>query len=81
MSMVETRIAPRRRVNMAATINFRTNNIPCTIRDLSTTGAGLQISDPAGIPATFILIVPEHGLRLPCHVVRRSSFRIAVAFD
>lgn len=79
--LVETRIAPRHRVTKPAVIEDCGNNIACTIRDLSLTGARLDVSDPIGIPATFTLIVPEDGLKLSCHVVWRSGFRIAVAFD
>jgi hypothetical protein len=27
------------------------------------------------------LVVPEDGLKLPCRIVRRTDFRIGVAFD
>jgi hypothetical protein len=55
---------------------------PCIIRDLSVTGAALEISELSGrTPATFNLIMPDDGLKLPCHVVWRSGFKIGVAFD
>lgn len=80
--MVETRIATRYRVAKPARIEFGGVKTPCTIRDLSVTGAALDISELNGkIPATFNLIMPEDGLKLPCHVVWRSEFRIGVAFD
>jgi hypothetical protein len=54
----------------------------CVIRDLSVTGAALEISELSGrIPTNFNLIMPEDGLKLPCHVVWRSGFKIGVAFD
>jgi PilZ domain len=43
--MVETRIEPRYRVRKPATIEFRGDKVPCTIHDLSVTGAALQLSD------------------------------------
>jgi hypothetical protein len=79
--MVETRIAPRYRVMKPAKIDHGGDKIPCTIRDLSTTGAALEISNPIGVPEQFTLIVPEDGLTLPCRVVWRRDFRIGVAFD
>ena len=79
--MVETRIAPRHRVSKPARIECDGEKIPCTIRDLSMTGAALEITDKIKIPATFTLIVPEDGLKLPCSVVWRRDFRIGVAFD
>lgn len=79
--MVETRVAPRYRVAKPAEIEYGGDKIACTVRDLSITGAALEVSDPTGIPSKFTLVVPEDGLRLPCRVVRRTDFRIGVAFD
>ena len=79
--MVETRAAPRYRVMKPAQIEYGGDRIACTVRDLSITGAALEISDPTVIPAKFTLVVPENGLKLPCRVVRRTDFRIGVAFD
>jgi hypothetical protein len=53
--MVETRIAPRYRVFKAAKIEFGGSAIDCTVRDLSTTGAALEVSSQIGIPAKFTL--------------------------
>jgi len=79
--MVETRSAPRYRVMKAAKIKFGGIIILCTIRDLSATGAALEISNPDEIPSEFNLLVPGDRLNLPCRVVRRREFRIGVAFD
>jgi hypothetical protein len=79
--MVETRIATRFRVTKAAKIEYGNIKIACTIRDLSTTGAALELSDRSKIPDAFMLVVPDDGLKLPCHVVWRREFRIGIAFD
>jgi hypothetical protein len=80
--MVETRIAPRYRVMKPAEIEHGGDKIPCTVRDLSITGAALEVPDPTRIiPAKFILVVPGDGLKLLCRVVRRTNSRIGVAFD
>jgi hypothetical protein len=80
--MVETRAAPRFRVMKTAKIEYGGVKTPCVIRDLSVTGAALEISELSGrIPAIFNLIMPDDGLKLPCHVVWRSEFKIGVAFD
>jgi hypothetical protein len=79
--MVETRAAPRYRVTKPARIEHGGQKITCTLRDLSITGAALEVSDPAIIPENFTLVVPEDGLRLSCRVVRRIAFRVGVAFD
>ena len=80
--MVETRIAPRYRVSKPAQIDYGGDKTPCIIRDLSVTGAALELSDrSATVPAAFTLIVPDDKLKLPCRVVWRTAFRIGVAFD
>jgi PilZ domain len=79
--MTETRASPRYRVTKPAQIDHGGRKIACTLRDLSVTGASLEVSDAALIPPTFTLVLPEDGLRLPCHVVRRGDFRVGVAFD
>jgi hypothetical protein len=79
--MVDTRTAPRYRVSKAGTIEFVGGAINCVVRNLSLTGAAIEVSNQAGIPERFILVMPDDGLRLLCHVVRRTGFRIGVAFD
>jgi PilZ domain len=79
--MVETRIAPRHRVNKPAKIEYGGDKVACTIRDISVTGAALEISGIDRIPAEFTLIVPEDRLKLPCRVVWRREFRIGVTFN
>jgi hypothetical protein len=51
--MVETRIAPRYRVLKAAKIEYGGATIDCTVRDLSITGAALEVPNQIGIPAKF----------------------------
>ena len=79
--MVETRIAPRYRVMKIAKIEFGATAIDCTVRDLSLTGAAIEVPSQAGIPDRFTLVMPDDGLHLPCHVVRRNEYRIGVVFD
>jgi hypothetical protein len=79
--MVETRIAPRYRVMKVAKIEFGATAIDCTVRDLSLTGAAIEVPSQAGIPERFTLVMPDDGLHLPCHVVWRKEYRIGVAFD
>ncbi len=82
--MVETRIAPRYRVNMPASIDCGRGKHPCTVRDISTSGAALEFPDLIrliGIPEKFILLLPQNGLTLSCRVVWRRDYRMGVAFD
>jgi hypothetical protein len=79
--MVETRIATRHRVQKAATITFGGIEVDCTVRNLSTTGALLELSNLVRLPKEFTLVVPEDGLRLPCAIVWRTEYRMGVHFD
>jgi hypothetical protein len=79
--MVETRIAPRVRVIKAARIEFGGDRYACTVRDISTTGAALHFTDVIRVPDEFTLVLPDDALKLPCHVVWRSEYRIGVAFE
>lgn len=80
--MVETRIAPRFRVAKPAQIDHGGDKTACIIRDLSETGAAIEVTNFVGpVPATFTLIIPEDKLKLPCRVVWRSAFKLGVTFD
>jgi hypothetical protein len=78
--MVETRAAPRYRLLKPAKIEFGRVEVDCVLRDLSLTGAALEVSSQSGIPEEFNLVVPADGLNLPCRVVWRKVYRIGVAF-
>jgi hypothetical protein len=79
--MVETRIATRYRASKAAQIDHGGDKTPCIIRDLSETGAAIELSDlSARIPETFTLIVPEDKLKLRCRVVWRKGYRMGITF-
>jgi hypothetical protein len=79
--MVETRRARRFRAAKPACIEQSGDKLPCTIRDMSLTGASLEVSQAGPVPETFNLILPEDGLSLHCHVVWRRGFRLGVKFD
>jgi PilZ domain len=80
--MVETRIAPRYRVSKAATIKLVGGPpITCVVRNLSGTGAALEVPNQGMLPARFMLDMPDDGLRLACRIVWRGECRIGVAFD
>lgn len=78
--MNEHRISPRRRVLKTGQIAFsdKVPKLECTVRNLSDTGALLQISTTVGMPASFGLFVD--GVRHSCQVVWRTETRLGVAF-
>jgi hypothetical protein len=82
--MVETRIAPRYRMNKPAFAEYGGDKYPCSVRDLSTTGAAIEFSETVGfisIATAFTLVIPDNGLRLPCRVVWKRDYRMGVTFD
>jgi hypothetical protein len=79
--MNEHRVAPRHRILKAGTISFGGGTIDCTVRNLSETGAGLDVVTPLFIPDRFTLIVETEHLQRPCHIVWRKEKRMGVAFE
>jgi hypothetical protein len=77
----EHRIAPRRRVLKAGSISFGGGTFDCTVRNISDTGAALEVVTPLFIPDKFTLIVPSDGISRLCRVMWRRERRIGVSFD
>jgi hypothetical protein len=78
--MVEKRTFSRHRVLKAGTIEFGGGAITCMVRNMSDTGAMLDVATPVGIPDHFTLVLRANGHRMPCHVVWWKEKRIGVAF-
>ncbi len=80
--MEEHRKAPRQRTLKAAHIAFAGHGaaIECVVRNLSATGASLEILSPIGIPETFDLVFTSDQSTRPCRVVWRKEKRIGVVF-
>ncbi len=79
--MNEHRVAPRRRTLKAGIIEFGGGGIDCTVKNISETGAALEVVTPLFIPDRFTLHVLSDQLKRPCHIVWRKERRIGVAFD
>jgi hypothetical protein len=79
--MDEHRITSRHRVLKAGTIEFGGGAIDCTVRNLSGTGAALNVTTPVGIPDHFTLVLSADGSHQACRVVWRKEKRIGVAFE
>jgi hypothetical protein len=79
--MDEKRALARKRVLKAGTIEFGGSAIHCTVRNLSTTGAALDVPSPVGIPEKFHLVLSSDALRFACRVVWRKAARIGIVFD
>jgi hypothetical protein len=81
-AMNERRATTRQRTLKTGMISFdRAAGIDCTIRNISDTGAALDVASPIGIPDHFVLVIGKENLKRPCHVAWRSARRIGVRFD
>ena len=78
---MERRTIPRKPVLMSGAIEFAGSTLNCLIRDISISGAALDVTDPRDIPERFNLVFKADGAHIPCHVIWRQQERIGVAFD
>ena len=72
--------APRYLVSESAVIKFDDRSIDCLVRNLSLTGAAIEVPFKSEIPARFELDIYRLGLNLSCRVVWRRDHRIGVHF-
>jgi hypothetical protein len=80
----EGRIAARYKCDKPAIAEYGGDKYPCTIRDLSSTGAAIEFPDHERvipIKRGFNLIMPDDGLKLPCRIVWRRDDRMGITFD
>ncbi len=79
--MEERRKAPRHRVLKAGNIGFnRSAGVDCRVRNLSATGACLEVASQIGIPEYFVLAIEADHLHQACHVVWRNGNRMGVEY-
>ena len=81
--MDEHRIAPRRRMLKAGTIEFGGGGIDCIVRNLSETGAALEVVTPLFIPDRFTLFIPSDRsiqTALPYRLAQRKAYWRGIRF-
>jgi hypothetical protein len=79
-SLESNRAAPRQRTLKAGTIEFSGGVIDCVVRNISETGAALEVASPMGIPTEFNLMISGNIAKRPCRVVWVKDKRIGVTF-
>lgn len=79
--MADLRLSPRHLTLKGAHIVFNDgrSTISCVVKNLSVSGALLQVQAVFGIPSSFRLALSD-GTQRPCWVVRRAAKEIGVAF-
>jgi hypothetical protein len=81
-AMNERRTSPRRRIFKQGTLAFSSGgSTACTVRNLSSNGARIEIESPVGMPQSFTLVIATDHFMRHCHTVWSSRQRIGVAFD
>ncbi len=78
----ENRQVPRRTTLKGGHIVFNggRSTFDCTVRNLSSKGAKLQVSSVVGIPGTFDLQLQGNS-RQPCRVIWRTLKELGVSFE
>lgn len=76
----EFRNAPRHRVLKSGSILISGGAIDCVVRNMSATGAALDVASPIGIPEEFTLVIKEEGGQRQCRIQWRKEKRIGVLF-
>jgi hypothetical protein len=61
-------------------IIFADAKVSCTIRNMTASGASIEISPSANIPDQFVLLVSSDRKSYACHVVRRKGKNMVIAF-
>jgi hypothetical protein len=80
--MIERRAAQRHRVLKQGMLAFSGGGgADCTVRNLSESGARIEIANPVGLPACFTLVIAADHFLHHCHAVWSADRRIGVAFD
>ncbi|RTM14644.1 MAG: PilZ domain-containing protein [Bradyrhizobiaceae bacterium] len=79
--MVEDKHILRRiRILKAGRISFGGSAISCTVRNLTRSGAMLDVASPLGVPRVFTLVIPSDDIRHECRIVWIREKRLGVSF-
>lgn len=78
--MEDKRKLRRTRVLKAGTIEFGGSAISCTVRNLTRSGAMLDIESPLGVPKEFTLVISPDQVRHECRIAWIKERRIGVSF-
>ncbi|MBR0718197.1 PilZ domain-containing protein [Bradyrhizobium liaoningense] len=78
--MNEKRTAQRYRVFKGGTITFEGSDVACTVRNMSTGGAAIDLDATVALPASFTLSIKRDQFVRNCRTVWRTDRRIGLAF-
>jgi hypothetical protein len=78
---IEKRTARRFKVLKGATVAFGGNGIACTVRNLSSSGAAIDLASAVSLPPSFMLVIEADQFIRRCHPVWSNDRRVGIAFD
>jgi hypothetical protein len=79
-AMLEKRVAPRQRVLKGGTIDYVGGRTICTVRNLSDSGAAVELDEPLDLPQSFMLVIERDRFMRRCRPVWIFRRRVGVAF-
>jgi hypothetical protein len=78
----DKRIALRHRVFKGARLAFPGGGaVDCVVRNLSASGARIDVANPRGLPEVFTLVITGEQFKRRCHPVWSYDKQIGVVFD
>ena len=78
--MIEKRATQRHRVFKGGTVTFEGNGVACTVRNISDSGAAIDLENPGLLPHAFTLSISCDNLVRNCRAVWRNDRRVGLAF-
>jgi hypothetical protein len=79
--MEERRAQPRRKVLKGGIIEFsHGGGLTCCVRNISDTGACLEVESPVGVPNTFLLLINGEKCGREARVTWRAGRKLGIAF-
>lgn len=78
--MIEKRATQRYRVFKGGEIIFQGSGIACTVRNMSASGAAIDLENPVTLPQSFTLSISRDHFVRNCRAVWHSNKRVGIAF-
>jgi len=74
---------PRTTTSVPGVIKAKTLDrpIPCLVRNVSISGAEIEVAAPSEIPDVLTLVVDAAEMRIRCYVAWRKGTRVGLAFQ
>ena len=81
-NIIEKRRETRHRVLKGGRLAFHDGGgVDCTVRNISRTGARVDVANPVGLPDSFTLLIEADHVLRRCHPIWSHGTQIGIAFD